>query len=48
LSPSGILIGSEREAQKLQRSSGKNLADDQRRKEMARKRQENGISKKLK
>ena len=45
LGPNGILLGSEREEQKLQRLKGQALIDQQIRKEMARRRQENGIQK---
>jgi len=44
LGPRGILVGSEREAQKLQKLTGKELKEQQERKELARRRQENGIS----
>ena len=42
LGPKGILLGSEREEQKLQKLKGQELKDQQERKEMARRRQENG------
>lgn len=45
LGPSGILLGSEREEQKLQKLKGQEFIDQQLRKEMARRRQENGILK---
>jgi circadian clock protein KaiC len=50
LGPSGILVGSEREEQKLQKFSGQDLKDEQKRKEMARRRQgnENGVGKQSK
>jgi len=43
LGPTGILVGSEREEQKLQKLSGQAFKDQQVRKGYARKRQENGI-----
>jgi hypothetical protein len=43
LGPNGILLGSEREEQKLQKLKGQALKDQQERKEIARRRQENGI-----
>jgi len=43
LGPNGILLGSEREEQKLQKLKGQALKDQQQRKEIARRRQENGI-----
>jgi len=42
LGPNGVLLGSEREEQKLQKLKGQALIDQQERKEMARRRQENG------
>ncbi|HEX3167569.1 MAG TPA: circadian clock protein KaiC, partial [Chitinophagaceae bacterium] len=42
LGPNGILLGSERKEQKLQKLKGQALIDQQQRKEMARRRQENG------
>ncbi len=45
LGPSGILLGSEREEQKLYKLKGQALIDQQERKEIARRRQENGIFK---
>ncbi|HJS55881.1 MAG TPA: circadian clock protein KaiC [Chitinophagaceae bacterium] len=48
LGPSGVLLGSEREEQKLQKLTGEALKDQQIRKAIARKRQENGISKQSK
>ena len=45
LGPNGILLGSEREEQKLQKLKGQALIDQQERKEIARRRQGNGISK---
>ena len=48
LGPSGILLGSEREEQKLQKLSGQALKDQQTREEVARRRQGNGISKQSK
>ena len=42
LGPSGVLLGSERKEQKLQKLKGQDLIDQQERKEMARRRQENG------
>jgi circadian clock protein KaiC len=43
LGPNGILVGSAREEQKLQKLRGQALKDQQERKETARRRQENGI-----
>jgi circadian clock protein KaiC len=43
LGPSGILVGSEREEQKLQKLSGQALKDQEMRIGFARRRQENGI-----
>jgi circadian clock protein KaiC len=43
LGPQGILVGSEREEQKLQKLSGQALKDQRVRKDFARRRQENGI-----
>lgn len=48
LGPKGILIGSEREEQKLYKLKGQELKDQQERKELARRRQENGLPKKPK
>jgi len=45
LGPNGILIGSEREEQKLYKLKGQELKDQQNRKEMARRRQENAMPK---
>ena len=45
LGPNGILLGSEREEQKLQKLQGQALTDQQKRAEIARRRQENGIPK---
>jgi len=45
LGPNGVLLGSEREEQKLQKLKGQALIDQQERKEIARRRQENGILK---
>lgn len=44
IGPSGILLGSEREEQKLQKLSGQALKDQQARAEMARRRQSNGVT----
>lgn len=43
IGPSGILVGSVREEQKLQKLKGQELKDQQQRKEIARRRQQNGI-----
>ena len=43
LGPSGILLGSERKEQELQKLKGQELKDQEDRKEMARRRQENGV-----
>jgi len=48
LGPNGILLGSEREEQKLQKLKGQALIDQQERKEVARRRQGNGIPKREK
>ena len=48
LGPSGILVGSAREEQKLHKLSGQALKDQQGREESARRRQENGIPKRPK
>ena len=45
IGPSGILVGSVREEQKLQKLKGQELKDQQQRKEIARRRQQNGILK---
>ena len=45
LGPTGILVGSEREEQKLHKLTGQALKDQQNRKQLARRRQENGIPK---
>ena len=45
LGPNGILVGSEREEQKLYKLKGQALIDQQHRKEIARRRQGNGIPK---
>jgi len=45
LGPGGILVGSEREEQKLQKLTGKDLQDQQQRGLMARRRQENAMPK---
>jgi len=45
LGPKGILLGSERKEQELQKLKGQELKDQEDRKEMARRRQENGILK---
>jgi circadian clock protein KaiC len=45
LGPKGILVGSEREEQKLYKLKGQELKDQQNRKEMARRRQENALPK---
>ncbi|HMK17590.1 MAG TPA: circadian clock protein KaiC [Chitinophagaceae bacterium] len=43
LGPKGILLGSERKEQELQKLKGQELKDQEDRKEMARRRQENGV-----
>jgi hypothetical protein len=43
LGPTGILVGSQREEQKLQKLKGKELQDQQDRTEWARRRQENAM-----
>jgi circadian clock protein KaiC len=48
LGPSGILVGSEREEQKLQKLTGQALKDQHIRRDYARRRQENGIPKQSK
>jgi circadian clock protein KaiC len=48
LGPNGVLLGSEREEQKLQKLKGQALIDQEERKEIARRRQENGIPKQRK
>jgi circadian clock protein KaiC len=48
LGPSGILVGSEREEQKLQKLTGQAFKDQQIRRNYARRRQENGIPKQSK
>lgn len=48
LGPNGILLGSEREEQKLQKLKGQALIELQERAEMARRRQENGVQKRTK
>ena len=45
LGPNGIVLGSEREEQKLQKLKGQALIDQEERKEMARRRQNNGFGK---
>jgi circadian clock protein KaiC len=45
IGPNGILVGSQREEQKLRKLKGQELKDQVKRKEMARRRQENGIAK---
>jgi len=45
LGPHGILLGSEREEQKLQKLKGQALIDQDERREMARRRQGNGFGK---
>jgi len=48
IGPTGIVVGSEREEQKLQKLKGQALKEQQERKEIARRRQENGLSKQSK
>ena len=45
IGPNGILVGSEREEQKLQKLKGQALIDQDQRREMARRRQGNGFVK---
>ena len=48
IGPKGILVGSEREEQKLQKLKGQALIDQEERREMARRRQGNGFTKRPK
>ena len=48
IGPNGILVGSEREEQKLQKLKGQALIDQEERREMARRRQGNGFGKQSK